>query len=100
MLVRTCRITTSLFVLFTMPCLAYAKTDGWDNPIVTDRPDVTESSQTVGKWRFQLELGTLAGTGKHGGTRETFLRTPIKVRFGIFDPLRSTWRALGLARIG
>ena len=84
-----------------MPCLASAKTDGWDNPIVTDRPDVTESSQTVGKWRFQLELGTLVGTGKNGGTRETFVSTPIKVRFGHLrsprDPSRDPRVRLELA---
>lgn len=95
MLVRICRITTSLLVLCAMPCLASARTDGWDNPIVTDRPDVTESSQTVGAWRFQMELGTLVGTGKSHGRRETFLSTPIKARLGIFDPIEIHLETLG-----
>lgn len=53
--------------------------------IVTDRPDVAESSQTVGSRRLQLELGLDLETDKRNGRRQTDFRTPIKVRFGLLD---------------
>lgn len=49
--------------------------------IVTDRPDVAESSETVGAGRFQLETGVhMDATG--GGERLS-LSSPLKLRLGV-----------------
>ena len=65
--------------------------------IVTDRPDVAESSETVGALRFQLEAGLLALTEKHDGQRTSSLRTPTKLRFGVIDPLEIHVETAGFA---
>ncbi len=56
-----------------------------DDEIVTDRPDVAESSETVGKLRLQVETGADIETTKVGDGRTTALRLPTKVRFGLLD---------------
>ena len=53
--------------------------------IATDRPDVAESSQTVGAMRLQLELGFDFETTNIAGSRLHSLRTPMKIRFGLLD---------------
>lgn len=58
-------------------------------PIVTDRPDITESSQVVGPGRFQIEAGILREyqSGRSGDQRSLF--TPTLLRWG----LTSRWEA-------
>ncbi len=51
--------------------------------IVTDRPDVAESSETVGAGRFQLEAGTALDAADDGETLN--MSTPLKLRLGITD---------------
>lgn len=41
--------------------------DGRDDPLVTDRPDFTEASSTVGKGRIQLEAGYTYVRDRSGG---------------------------------
>ncbi len=65
----------SLLVLasLTVPAVATAE-------IITDRPDIAESSRTVGAQAIQLEIGV--DTSNFGSV--TF---PTKFRYGIIDPL-------------
>ena len=58
-------------------------------PLVTDRPDITESSQVVGPGRFQIETGLLREyrSGRNGDERSLF--TPTLLRLG----LTSRWEA-------
>lgn len=48
--------------------------------IITDRPDVAESSRTVGQTRLQIEAGV-------DTTEFSVVTFPTKVRFGLIDPL-------------
>lgn len=51
-----------------------------DDELVTDRPDVAESSRVVGAGRVQLEIGV-------DGDRGEGLSVPTKVRVGVLDML-------------
>ncbi|MBK8482021.1 MAG: transporter [Proteobacteria bacterium] len=65
--------------------------------IVTDRPDVCESSQTVGRWRFQAELGLDAETRERAGATRTDLGTALKLRFGLSEATELHLETAGLA---
>lgn len=54
-----------------------------DDEIVTDRPDVAESSETVGALRVQLETSGDVEWTDRGGVRTLSVRTPTKLRFGV-----------------
>lgn len=58
-------------------------------PLVTDRPDITEASQVVGRRRFQIETGILheRRSGRRSDERSMF--TPTLLRMGI----DSRWEA-------
>ena len=56
--------------------------------IVTDRPDVAESSQTVGRDRLQVETGASVEVDEApAGVSRSQLHTPTKLRFGIAERL-------------
>jgi hypothetical protein len=55
--------------------------------IVTDRPDFVESSNVVGKGRFQLETSVLAERKRDDVSRDTTLSTPTLLRVGLNDVL-------------
>lgn len=56
-----------------------------EDAIVTDRPDVAESSLTVGRLHLQFELGLDVERDAHEGVRTFSFRTPLKVRFGVTE---------------
>ncbi len=52
--------------------------------IVTDRPDQTESSSTIPKGSFQIEIGVLIGSSKGNGVSERQLLAPSTLlRYGL-----------------
>jgi hypothetical protein len=55
--------------------------------IVTDRPDFVESSNVVGKGRFQIETSVLAERKRDDLGRDTAFSTPTLLRAGIGDAL-------------
>lgn len=71
-----------LFLLVPVSARAEAEAPG---DIVTDRPDVAESSETVGAGRFQAELGVDLESSTAEGERALDLRTPLKLRFGLSE---------------
>ncbi|TVQ64979.1 MAG: transporter [Phycisphaerales bacterium] len=65
-----------------------------DGPLIGDRPDGTESVQTVPRGRTQIETGYTYTTNKDRGEREHRHEAPeILVRFGLVDnvELRLEW---------
>jgi hypothetical protein len=54
-----------------------------DEPISTDRPDFVESSQVVGKGRFQLETSVQWERAREDGLRVRTLSTPTLLRIGM-----------------
>ena len=55
--------------------------------IVTDRPDFVESSNVVGKGRFQIETSIAQERNKADGFRDRTWSTPTLLRMGISDTL-------------
>lgn len=58
-----------------------------DEPITTDRPDFVESSDVVGKGRFQLETSLAWERDRAGGVRTRLASTPTLLRIGLGE----TW---------
>jgi hypothetical protein len=55
--------------------------------IVTDRPDFVESSNVVGKGRFQLETSVLAERKRDEFSRDSAITTPTLLRVGLNEVL-------------
>lgn len=70
-------------VLMLLPLMAQAAED----EIVTDRPDFVESSNVVGKGRFQIETSVAAERNKADGVKDKTYSTPTLLRYGIGDTL-------------
>nr|WP_315401036.1 transporter [uncultured Duganella sp.] len=68
-------------LMLILPALAHAG----DDEIATDRPDFVESSNVVGKGRFQIETSVTAERNKADGVRERVYSTPTLLRYGISD---------------
>lgn len=60
-----------------------------EEPLSTDRPDFIESSDVVGRGRFQIETSVASERGKNGQQRERLTSTPTLLRIGLSD----TWEA-------
>ena len=84
--------------LGTVLLLCAMKAHAEEGEIVTDRPDVAESSETVGSRRLQVELSTQVETDRLGGHRRTSFRTPVKVRLGVIARLELHLETDGFAR--
>jgi hypothetical protein len=67
--------------------VAAAATAADKDEIVTDRPDFVESSNVVGKGRFQVETSVALERSERDGVRERLVSTPTLLRFGIGDTL-------------
>jgi len=56
-------------LLLSFSSLAFAQDDIVQKPIVTDRPDATEASSTVGKGILQIETGGIYETDKQNAVK-------------------------------
>jgi len=56
-----------------------------DEAIVTDRPDFVESSDVVGKGRFQIETSLAFERDKSGGIHSRLRSTPTLLRLGLSE---------------
>ena len=68
-------------VLCMLPPLAIAA----DDEIITDRPDFVESSNVVGRGRFQIETSFAADRGQADGIKDKSYATPTLLRYGVGD---------------
>ncbi len=97
MLMKTKKITFLLFLLFAGTSLLAQESDDSvvdDEPLVTDRPDATEASSTVGKGTLQIETGGLYESFKDNSIQtEDYTYNTTLVRYGILDnfELRVGW---------
>jgi Putative MetA-pathway of phenol degradation len=70
-----------------------------EEPLATDRPDFVESSNVVGKGRYQIETGVSFERDKIGdGSVRTFT-TPTLVRIGVSDVLELRVETDGYTRV-
>lgn len=58
-----------------------------DDSIATDRPDFVESSDTVGKGRFQIETSMAWERDRSGGVTARMRSTPTLLRLGVSEDL-------------
>jgi len=58
-----------------------------DDSIATDRPDVVESSDVVGKGRFQIETSVDYQRDKNAGVKTVSYTTPTLFRLGVSDDI-------------
>jgi hypothetical protein len=74
------RVAASLLAVFLAAGDLHA-----GEPIDTDGPDFVESSEVVGKGRFQFEANAASERDRRDGIRRTTTSTPTLLRFGVTD---------------
>ncbi|USX19195.1 transporter [Oxalobacteraceae bacterium OTU3REALA1] len=74
-------IKNMVVVLLMLPALALAAED----EIATDRPDFVESSNVVGKGRFQIETSLAGDRNKADGIKDKAYATPTLLRYGVSE---------------
>jgi hypothetical protein len=67
--------------------------------IVTDRPDVSESSEVVGKGRYQVETSMVSLRDDVAGTRVRVVNTPTLLRIGIAEQWELRVESDGFTRL-
>jgi len=72
-----------LSAIFLAACAFCAPCVHAQDEIASDRPDLVESSQVVGRGRIQLETGLLLERDRSGEGRERTLSMPTLLRFGL-----------------
>ena len=77
-----------VFVCFLCSTIVYGQEKKSDIPeMVTDRPDVTESSKVMPKGYLQVETGGFYESSTDGQTSEKWVYNTSLVRYGILDNL-------------
>lgn len=66
--------------------------------ISTDRPDFVESSDVVGRGRFQIETGYVSERNATGGIKSRAQTTPTLLRYGVSDTLELRVETDGFVR--
>lgn len=89
------RVPVLLTSLFAVANVAHAA----DDTIVTDRPDFVESSNVVGKGRFQVETSVLLERDRHAAGRDRTLATPTLLRQGVSENLELRFETDGRTNI-
>jgi hypothetical protein len=90
------QIKRSAAWLLCLPLLAGAAEE--KDEIVTDRPDFVESSNVVGKGRFQIETSFALDRNKADGIKDRSYSTPTLLRFGVSDTLELRFETDGRVR--
>jgi hypothetical protein len=68
-------------------------------PIDTDGPDFVESSEVVGKGRFQFEADVVSERDRRNSARVTTTSTPTLLRFGVTDAVELRVETEGWMRV-
>jgi hypothetical protein len=76
---------SSLFMLVPVALISTTAKAAEIDVIVTDRPDFVESSDVVGKGRFQLETGINLERNNRNGIKDKVSTTPLLLRLGTGD---------------
>ncbi len=75
-------------ILFLLSITTFAQEDDSLGPLVTDRPDATEASSTVGKGTLQIETGGLYESFEENNIQlESYTFNTTLLRYGILDNL-------------
>jgi len=79
-------LTIVSVIAFACSAQAYDDAD-WADALVADRPDVAESSRTVGKFKLQLEPSFQFSQDRENNVTTRFYGFPTLLRFGVIDPV-------------
>ena len=90
--------SSGLGVLVFVALVAPSTGAGAADAITTDRPDVVESSLTVGRGRFQIETSIARERDKDAGAKTTVLTTPTLLRLGVSENLELRLESEGYVR--
>lgn len=88
------RIAVLLLTVFTLPLAVHAA-----KPIDTDGPDFVESSEVVGKGRFQFETDVVSERDRRSSVRRTTFGTPTLLRLGVSDSVELRLETEGWMRV-
>ena len=94
---RRARLTATL-VLGVCACLLNPFSAIAEEGIVTDRPDVAESSAVVGRGHFQIETSFVSERDKADGLKTTRQSTPTLLRLGVSESVELRVESDGFAR--
>ena len=76
----------TITLVLGVAAVAQTEVDPMDEPLITDRPDFTESTETIPSGHLQLESGYTLTYNKKSGTRTTDHTAPeMLVRVGLND---------------
>ncbi|WP_179021545.1 transporter [Winogradskyella forsetii] len=81
-------------ILWSSGLISFSQEANTSEPLVTDRPDATEASSTVGKGTLQIETGGLFESFEENNTTsENYTYNTTLIRYGILDnvELRVGW---------
>jgi hypothetical protein len=81
-----------------LACLAWPQAQAAEEAITTDRPDFVESSDVVGKGRFQLETSLAFERSSRQAVRTRSQATPTLLRLGVSDNLELRLESDGALR--
>jgi hypothetical protein len=81
-------ILVSLLISMSIKGIAQEQDKRFNNALVTDRPDATEASSTVGKGVFQIETGGFYESFEENNIKlETFTYNTMLLRYGLLERL-------------
>jgi hypothetical protein len=81
-------IFIALLISISAKGIAQEQDQRLSNPLVTDRPDATEASSTVGKGVLQLETGGLYETFEANNVKqESYTYNTMLIRYGLLNNL-------------
>jgi hypothetical protein len=83
------RLSSIIAITLAMSIQQASANEALEGALVTDRPDAAESSETVGKNRFQMEAGFGVTQEKSAGATARSYGFPTLLRYGIVDPLEA-----------
>jgi hypothetical protein len=69
-----------------------------DDPINPDRPGIADGSETVGRQKFQIELGLERDHASDSGIDERTISTPLLLRYGLTDRIEARVETGGYQR--
>ncbi len=81
------KLCLALLVLVGLAAATSGVRADTDEPLVTDRPDITESSRVVGSWRWQIETSAQRSQFKLDPVDTQTWSIPTLFRFGLGSKL-------------
>ena len=91
-------LTTVAVVVVALAALAGPLAARAGEAISTDRPDLVESSDVVGRGRFEIETGYVSERNAAGSIKSRTQTTPTLLRYGVSDTLELRAETDGFVR--